>query len=380
MRKWTFYTLTLITFCFIQAFANATPYTISDLEYLEKERNTYEFLEHAKDIRPHLRNKHYQEMLEHMGMLHLKNLLAKKSFKTKDFHFIESISQWPILKKDPFFQSKRNHYMKNFFQHCSLKKGQCQEKLFSFWNHSSKDPDLGLYLATLLTREKTNQSKEYSELFLNATRSKVSEFLCKKKIIIQFSLRRVPKISQLNPEDKVFLQEVEKDFNKDCLPHLFTTFKKIIFTERPSYKQHLFRFLSLHKQLSEGQKQLYLLEVFLSAPAPSKELNLAWNSLRRLGQAHLQRQKLLRLLKERDFLPGYLFKFKEKSKKAIFLKFLSANFPEYIDLYTQTCLRYMSGQKKFPLGNPTLYCQNLFNQHSRILNKKHLAQYKKIIL
>ena len=87
MRKWIFYTFVIIYTCTASvqaARANSLLYSLADLEILEKENNTSEFLQHALDIKPQLRNKHYQEMVEHMGILHIKNLFKKKIFENTE--------------------------------------------------------------------------------------------------------------------------------------------------------------------------------------------------------------------------------------------------------------------------------------------------------
>jgi hypothetical protein len=392
VRKWIFRTFILSSaFCSL-GFTNNIIYSLADLETLEKEKNSAEFLQHARDIKPHLRNRHYQDMLENMAILHLKNLILKKSSNTNDFNFIEEIAKWPTLEKDAFFQSKRNTYMANFFSNCFTKEkrkhsqtgsqyqaSQCQENLHSYWNNSSKNPDLGLEFALYLSSENGHLLKHW-DFIQSATLSKVSEFLCKKDIVLQYAKLKISHINLRFPNhDKQFLREVDRSFNWDCLAQLYPLLKQAIKLADQAHPD-IFRLLNLNKKISVKEKNLYYLDIFLSNPPASKEFNVAWNTITRLGQNYAERQRILNELKKRDLLPGKLFSSKKDIKSSTMTKLIYQNFPEYLDLYSKTCVSYMAGDKVYALGNPTPYCKNLFKSYAKLLDRGLISRYRDIIL
>jgi hypothetical protein len=385
VRKFIFGTFTIFLTYFSVAFANINIYNLSDLEILEKEQNTSEFLEHARDIKPSQRSEHYQAMLENMGLLHLNNLLLKKSFEKSDFIFIKKISEWPTLKKDAFYQSKRNFYMQSYFDKCFSNSQdehslQCEEQLNSFWHDSNRDPDLGIHFALLLS-SRNGHLNNYWTYISAATLSKVSDYLCKKDVVLQFSKVRITHLSKefLN-DDLNFLRNIDKSMNHNCLnqiyPELISEFKKA----KVENKGHLFRLLKLQNKLSKSDINVYFTEVFLSSPAPSKEFNLAWNTILKLGQDYKARQMVLNKLAQKSLLPGLLFNANKDNKSKALLSTLHQNFPEYLDLYSKTCLSYMSGEKVYAYGNPTPYCHNLFKRHARLLNKGHLLRFEEVLI
>jgi hypothetical protein len=385
VRKWIFYTFTIILTYSTIGFTNTTVYNLSDLEILEKEKNTLEFLEHARDIKPSLRGVHYQEMLENMGILHLKRLLSKKSFKKRDFNFIEKISEWPTLKKDAFYQSKRNTYMQNYFEVCFSRsqfkeENACEDQLLSFWFNSNNDPDLGIHFATLLSK-KHGHLNDYWTFINAAALSKVSEYLCKKDIVLQFSQVRISYLdSKYKTDDIKFLRSVDKSMNLDCLNQLYPGLISVYKKSKVENKGPFFRLLRLHRQLSMKDINVYFTELFLSAPSPSREFNLAWNTITKLGQDFQARQQVLKSLSEKNLLPGKLFNTNRDKKSKTILNLLHQNFPEYIDLYSKTCLSYMAGDKVYPYGNPTPYCQKLFKTHASLLDKGHLIRFEEVLL
>ena len=60
MGRWLLFLLYL-------ASVQAEKYTLKDLEVLVAQKNYWEFLGHARDIRPGLRDKHWKEMVQEMA-------------------------------------------------------------------------------------------------------------------------------------------------------------------------------------------------------------------------------------------------------------------------------------------------------------------------
>lgn len=362
--------------------ANSQLYTLSDLEVLEQEKNTQEFLNHALDVKPQLRDKHYKEMVEHMAILHLKNLIKKQAYDQKNYRFVQEISEWPLLQSDPFFQSKKNDYAQRYFEKCFQKNFQtnhlkCEGELLKYWHNSNFDPDLGIHFLGLVTKEKGHQLQQW-DFIKRALISPQSEYFCKRDEVSHYISFILQHHSEKTDSDQELLKKLRPKFNQDCLKQLFPVFKAKFSKSDLREKRHLFRFLSLYNQVDHGQKKAYLTEVFLSRPYPSKEFNMAWNSIKELGQNHELRLKVIAELGQKDLLPGNVFNLKSKMRGQTLVKFLYHNFPEYIDLYSKTCIKYMKGKGSFPYGNPTPNCKKLFSSYTQYLDSGLINSYKEI--
>ncbi len=87
-------------------------YGIKDLEVLWKEKNFPEFFLHARDVRPSLRDQHWKEMVEQMGTEFLLKNIREKNYSLKNFEDTEALMEWPPLKGNEFFLSKREEWGK----------------------------------------------------------------------------------------------------------------------------------------------------------------------------------------------------------------------------------------------------------------------------
>ena len=84
-------------------------YTLEDLTILKKQKNYFEFLNHALDIRPSKRDKNWDKMVQDMAVGFISSITAKKQISKDHFLFIEKLLSWPSLKNDEFFIIKRNN-------------------------------------------------------------------------------------------------------------------------------------------------------------------------------------------------------------------------------------------------------------------------------
>jgi len=105
----------------------------------------------------------------------------------------------------------------------------------------------------------------------------------------------------------------------------------------------------------------------LENPSPGQTQKIAWSDLLKLGNNYQLREKILKSIRSIDPLPGKIFKSSTQNKRhKVIVKNFAKNFPEYIDFYAQTCIKYVSGEKKFPNGRPALECDDLFKLSKKL--------------
>ncbi len=121
-------------------------YSKADLEILEEQKNYEEFFLHARDILPQSRDFGWEEMVLRMGTSYIKNRLSENQANATAFNFIESIYEWPTLKKDIDFNRLRVQFGINYFQNC---KEKCLKDYTTFFT-KNPDGELGLTLGKLL--------------------------------------------------------------------------------------------------------------------------------------------------------------------------------------------------------------------------------------
>ena len=98
----------------------------------------------------------------------------------------------------------------------------------------------------------------------------------------------------------------------------------------------------------------------MSYPSPGELFEKSWKKLSEIGKDFRLRDKLIADFKKMDPLPGQIFKYSNEKRSLVIIKALLINFPEYIDLYSKTCLQYFEGTQNFPNGNPTIECVDWF--------------------
>lgn len=342
-----------------------------------------EFIKHAKDIRPSLRNELWKTMTKKMGLGLIEEKIKRKQIDGPTFKFLESISFWPIFSKDEIFQIKREDYAYKFFQRCLKKnnaaKGPCLIKMKAFWSSSRKPPELGLKMANLIKAHfKGETIRPYIKDIPNA---QVAEFYCSSPLIYNYLVDELKSIlaKKLSEFDaKVAIQNLAI---RSCWNKALKKLKKTMM-ESPQKNKREEAFLTLHYlgELSENEKERFLVLFILKGPINGETFNLAWNTIQNLGQNHKKRKNILSFLKTMDPLPDDLFAISNLKRKLLLTEVLSENIPEYLNHYAKTCLNFYKGLGKYPKGNPTLYCRDFFklSNGKKWVNSKWLLEFKNL--
>lgn len=375
-----------LAFAFLYLFSSLTPlshvlatYSLADLEVLRDGNNYSEFFQHAKDILPTKRDKHWQDMLSNMASDFVDNLRRRKKFDQTSFKKVESLAKWPEQRRDEFFQVKRQAYAIDYFKAClssmtgdnpAPSKSQCQKQMTSFWANSSKEVETAYQLLLLQVGFFPGQvTWNYLQPIVS---SQVSNIYCEKPIVKEAFLDRLHDLNieqenQSSLEFKIKTMATEKCW-KSINPNLQSAIEDLPTKE----SLNLFRIGNILKILSPEAQNIWLVRYFLESPTPGKTFNQAWNVVGKLSQNYDERMKVLNRLLRYDPLPGDVFSIRDKQKRRVLTVYLSENFPEYVQKYAKTCMDYLSGSQIFPRGNPTKECHDLI-QMDRSLGQKNLV-------
>ncbi|MDC1175721.1 hypothetical protein OAT67_10000 [Bacteriovoracaceae bacterium] len=339
----------LLTIFSLHSHAKGLQYNLKDLEILESQGSYAEFINHAKDIRPSERNRHWKTLLTNSSIGLLNKYIKNKDYSLAAHNKVEELARWTELKSDEFFQLKRNSYQYIFFRNCfATQNSKCLELTKTYWNTSNKDIDTAYKLVQLLKGFKPSFNSWYMTKYI--VRSKVSNFYCHKEIILNEILH------QLHQQQRPNL------INRDCLNSIKERLSVILEDPQSLYFTDVLKLFRENQLVNEERLDYYLSLYFLQTPRKGDLLNEAWARIQAISQDEPRRLSLVRKLLKKEPLPGRIFSFKGNDSYETFSKHFAISIPEYMDKYGKTCINYMSGAKRFPRGNPTLECRNLFDK------------------
>lgn len=332
----------------------AALYDIKDLEVLESSKSYKEFLDHAKDIRPSSRDKHWSEMVSNMATSYLKDLSSKKAYQKENFDYVQALSHWSELKTDSYFQHKRLEYSVDYLQKCMGK--HCTTDLTSFWNTARQSGDLAKKLALIL--KELDPAASLSSFMKVIGHDDYALYHCKKPWIQSEIFKFITEPIRMKEEAKV-KETLQAYVGRECWKSLRPIVHAALL-RGPGLKQdYAFTLLNTMEKLAIEWSDFYYVSYFLGGPIPGKTLNEAWRTVKELGQNYSRRSSVLKKLSQLDPLPGKLFSLIDTDKRKTFVSYLKKNFPEYISHYSKTCLSYLGGEVDFINGNPTPDCDNL---------------------
>lgn len=330
-------------------------YTLKDLEVLHAQKSYKEYLLHALDIRPSLRNKQWEKMTVEMASDYVDQLLKTKVVTKSSFDFIESLNNIPTLKNDDFYQLKRTQYAHAFFLKCL--NTECLTQFKEYWRTSKRNPEYDFKFYELI---RSRDEDLVQTILPHFTKSNVSQFYCNKKYVIKdlLDLTDAPLRKETIENSSVV---VNRYANKLCIESMKEDLiAKLKSPKVENSKKHIiFRLLKSHHLLNTEDEDIFLTLYILQGPIVGEIFNLAWNRLSLLSQDYSRRQKLLRALTQFDLLPGEIFSHPDQKKRDTIVSYIGKHFPEYLDHYVRTCIQYFSGKGNYPLGNPTLECDDL---------------------
>lgn len=356
----------------------AGEYTLADLEVLRDGKNYQEFFEHAKDVVPTKRDKHWQDMLSNMTSDYVDDLRRKKIFTQKAFQNVERLASWPEQRRDEFFQVKRQSFALEYFKTClssmtgetpAPSKSDCEKQMQSFWQNSRKEVETAYQL--LLLRVGFFPGKKTWSYLRPIVSSELSNIYCERPMVKEAFLSHLHEIDWENENAAALKVKVQRLANESCWKAIYPSLKATL-TELPPTEGHtFFKMATVLEILDPEEIDTWLVRYYLESPQPGDTLNLAWNTLNKLSQDYDRRMKVLQKLLTQDPLPGAIFSLRNKERRRILTVNFSEQFPEYVQRYAKVCMNYLTGEQTFPQGNPTKDCHNLIDT-DRNLKQKNL--------
>jgi len=357
----------------------AAPYSMADLEALEKEQSHAEFFAHALDIRPSERNDYWKTMVQNMGEGLLKSMVSKNRLEPSDFKQMEELAGWSVLRSNEFFRLKRQEVAMRWFNQCftedSTAGSPCWQDVLTFWEIGRQEPDLAGRLLTLLTprlplsvpdiENPAHRARAMvTPLFIltPVIRSPLAALQCKKTEVQQVVWDSLRHEWLNNIKGKTFSAVLKELAHADCWPALVPV-AHAHWASGADTETLTLSYLILKSQqaLTALEKDLFQLHYLLGSPARGETFNLAWNRVQQLSMLPSQRDAIMAVLKRWHPLPGNLFTDLDLAKRRTVARHLQRYFPEYLDHYAHTCVEFFGGKRRFPQGNPASHCHELFD-------------------
>ncbi len=336
-------------------------YTLQDLEALAKEGSYKEFFEHALDIRPSERQDNWKSMVSRMGDEIGTKVLENSEIERKDFLKIEELYTWPALKSDDVFKVRRQEIGINYLRKCLKTETPCWSDFKNFWEKDKENPETAFKLAELALNKESSPVSTWNLLEVSL-KSPLSEFYCKKDFVMNALWGKIEiDYIKLGTEGDL-MKKIDQTVHPDCLPTLISEAKNRL--NRPlriQDREIAYQILKSQSKADESLTDFFYTVYLLDNPAQGELFNYSWNRIRELGGTNTRRERVLKRLKSLDPLPDELFSSLDETKKRVVLKHFKTYFPEYLDFYSQQCIKFYSGKGSFPQGNPTIHCQELMS-------------------
>lgn len=342
----------------------AEGYTIEDLKVLASENNYNEFILHAYDIRPGLRDEWWKENLCLMAKKYIEERITKKDFTAHTYQTIDDFAGLAATRQDEFVSKRREDYLRLYLNNCfetNTDKMECYRKLNFFWEstkNSINRPEMALELSALLDRFKIQHDKW--KFFHAITTGQAAEFYCAREEIQEIALGQMVQEFSKTTDLNLFFERIEKIVSPKCLDKIYPTLSTLLTSDEVLKSEMSYRLLEKKKALNENQSAAYLIGYLMMGPIVGDTFNQSWNMLESLGKNYNKRMAVFSELKNYDPLPDGLINSANVKKRDLLLDLMNRNFPEFLDYYATTCLDYLEGKRIFPNGNPTRYCRLFF--------------------
>lgn len=336
---------------------------MADLEILAQEKGYSEYFAHALDIRPSERNERWKEMTLLMAENWAKGINQKAGPTIEDYKMVETLFSWPLLKNNEFFRPLRFRFGLTYLQDCfrSSPWETCWPLLKDFWEADPKDPDTAIKTVELIEKFHPKETQfDYWPWLSVALKSPLSEFYCKRDQVNDLLWEKIRiEWIKVNKQGS-FAKKLKGMVHPDCLDGLSQyAFKKL----GPDYpaldREQAFAILKEENKLTPLQTKLFYVYYLMDNPSQGETFNYAWSGLQSLGKSIELREKIMEKIKSFKTLPDETMNTLDESKRKVVLREIRKQFPELLQHYGHSCLDYITGEKKFEQGNPTLYCKQI---------------------
>lgn len=346
--------------------SNNIIYGPEDIKTLFERAQWHELLLHMKDIRPSQRDQKWQEMVTKAALEYGRELRNLGPYTTENFNFLNSLRDIDFLASDEFFNIYHDDFTKKYIQNClsSEQFEKCYKQALSYWENGVQNAELGRFLIENFY-SRWSQLKETSisdsifylntwKLLLPTVSSEHSEFYCNKQKH-QKLLYNIFLITTLRPQSvsPLSISTISSNIHNNCWDQIKEHIESKILDNNFDVAKMAYDILKGLDKLSAHSQNLFLVRYYLQAPSKGELYNLAWSKVEELASRPEQRMALVTLISKLDPIPDQVFKI---NKNTTVVNHLYKNIPEFIDIYSKTCLGYLSGEKTYPNGNPTPSC------------------------
>ncbi len=321
--------------------AQLKSYTLTDLLALESEKNTEEFFLHYRDLRPSERQKQWREITLNMGNIWLTKLVDGKKYDRGTFQVLEERSDLFPFKDDELFQFNKRKYLTGYFDNCYLRNSPlCSEDLAKSLKSTTLESEWSFNF--LIKHLRNLKIGEIQILNKNIINSSDAIIFCQKKEFLN-------PILQQYIEEKLNVhidgQNSKLSLSKSCQLKLKPFFTDFMLTGPRQKRLDAFMFLEENKLISSNERELFYVSYVLENAEIGETLNLAWNFIQSLSENYNKRKEILNEISKQSKLPGQtIFRTPNYEKHTAIISLMNKSFPEYIDLYADTCLKSLKGE------------------------------------
>lgn len=343
-----------ITIFFIISSKNTfgASYTLSDLDILYKDKSYEEYISHALDIRPSLRNKSWKKMTKEMALLAVEEIDKKSPILKDDINILNKIEKIHFLSDQVIINMKIGIIYAKLLNQC---KEKCDNYLTQYLLRRKyyRESDIEIYF-----KFKDIDPRAHA-LLKEISHDKNADLFCKRDKVKFFLLKEFKKQTDLKSLRALSSKKCLSSMKEDLLTTLIEENHKE--KSNDQFIQLLTELLTSSKVLNEQEEDLVYTLYLLGNPYKSKVFNKAWTRLEKISQNYKRREKVLEDLVKIDPLQDRILQNPNKKKMIAVINHFKRNFPEYFNEYARTCVNFLEGNGEFPFGNPTVRCEKYFS-------------------
>lgn len=369
MKSWT---ILLFFSCLISAPIRAnTAYEFTDLEILSKQGPYAEFFEHIYDIRPAKRDEAWLKLARSTSEKYVRQLLERKKIDDETWQQLQEIAGQYYNKENDALSMAMASYGLALVRSCFQNKQfsecyQLAKEVLATKNEVQLAHDLGKLVHDHQLKsphEKGHLVEKVWPFYAVMAKTTISEFYCDKDYFQDIVLSKINEEIQ-NKKATELKNTVFKLVHQDCWKKLASSIKDQL--KQSHSEPELYRILMETDSLGPDEMITYSIIYLIQRPSQGSVLERSWSNLMKIKEDYTKRQEVLTQLKKLDPLPGKIFASSDDKRSLVIVKNLANFFPEYVDHYVQTCMKYYASEVDFPNGNPTMECNGLFDMAKKI--------------
>jgi hypothetical protein len=302
-------------------------YSFEDIKELEKKAEFIEFFAHAKDIRPTLRDKKWQDLVKR-AFKKLTLLYESSRPNSKAFSQYLNLSSWKTIKDTEELRERSLKIILNYFQSKKYTP-EISAQVIEFFNANSKNPYV-LYEIYKDIEKKEKLPKLKEKIVLNAAKSSLASYFCSRKEALGIFSEPIAEIIGAKPQE--FDLKLSTIMNRKCWEEV----KKLSLSSS-SVNQIYLQSILKDPGSEQKEKKLAVILLLINHKISLKEKNILWEQFSKISENADQRQEILKTMNSYEAIPDT--NILNKGQKSYYLtKFFFRKFPEFKTYYLKQCL------------------------------------------